>query len=1140
MKHTAVTLDDKYHAEVERVYLSGTQALVRLPLLQRALDQQAGRNTAGFVSGYRGSPLGGLDIQLWQAREHLEPNHIRFVPGVNEDLAATAVWGTQQVALLAGAKYDGVFALWYGKGPGVDRSGDVFRHANLAGTSPSGGVLLVAGDDHACKSSTVPHQSEPAFAAAHIPVLVPSDLRDILELGLHGWAMSRWSGRYVGFKTVADVVESSSSVAFRLAALRLRLPDGPPPAVHIRVADPPLEMEARLHALGLPAAQDYARANGLDRIALDAPDPALGIITFGKSYHDTLQALADLGGAPVRLLKLALVWPVDPATVRRFAAGLQEIIVVEEKSGFVEQQVRDILYDMPDRPRVFGKRDATGAPLLHAGGELSADTIARALAARLPQTEALRARRQGLEARLERVAHGEVVAARKPYFCSGCPHNTSTKVIDGSRAMAGIGCHFMARWMDRSTEFYSHMGGEGAAWIGQAPFTEEKHVFANLGDGTYYHSGLMAIRAAVASGVNITYKLLFNDAVAMTGGQKVDGPLSVPQITRQLAAEGVARIAVVTDEPEKHAGVADFAPGVTVHHRHELQDVERAFRDTPGCTAIVYDQTCATEKRRRRKRGTYPDPQRRAFINADVCEGCGDCSRASNCLSVVPLETAFGTRRQIDQSSCNKDFSCVEGFCPSFVTVHGGTLRRRTRVTPDDASLPEPTIPSLDAPWSLLVTGIGGTGVVTIGALLGMAAHTEGRHANVLDIAGLAQKGGSVWSHVRVAAQADDLHGLHVGLGQADLVLGGDLVVTAGPDVLGTLRRDISHVVLNTHETATADFVLDGDFRLPAARLRRSVVEAAGPANVDLLDATTIAASLLGDAIAANVFLLGFAWQKGLIPLQRASLLDAIELNGAAVELNTAAFAWGRLAAADLKRVLAASGLAERPVLPRTLDEIVAHSAAHLTAYQSRRYARRYRALVERVQEVEGRIFSGSTALATAVARGYAKLLAYKDEYEVARLYRSAAFRKSLDAQFENVQRIEVHLAPPLLARRDKRTGRLSKRAYGPWMLTAFRFLAPLKVLRGTALDPFGHSEERRAERRLIAEYEAVVAEILERLSARTLPIAVELASLPERIRGYGHVKDKAMREAAAARERLLERLREAVPAPPAMPLAAE
>jgi indolepyruvate ferredoxin oxidoreductase len=1137
MKHSAVTLDDKYQVEVARVFLTGTQALVRLPLLQRALDVAAGRNTAGFISGYRGSPLGTVDIQAWQAKAQLEASHIQFRPGVNEDLAATAIWGTQQVPLLPAAKYEGVFALWYGKGPGVDRSGDVFKHANFAGTSPSGGVLLVAGDDHACKSSTVPHQSEPAFSAALIPVLVPADVQEILELGLHGWAMSRWSGRYVGFKTVADVVDTSASVAFALENFRSVLPAGATPDVHIRANDPPMEQEARVFALGLPAAQDYVRANGLDRIVLNPQSPALGIITYGKSYHDTRQALADLGAAPVRLLKLALTWPLEPRIVRQFATGLSEIVVIEEKSAFVERQVRDILYDMPNRPRVVGRFDETGAVLLRAGGELYADEIALALARRLPQTESLRARRDYLEQQEKYLARADVAAQRKPYFCSGCPHNTSTKVIDGSRALAGIGCHFMAQWMDRSTSFYSQMGGEGAAWIGQSPFTEETHVFANIGDGTYYHSGIMAVRAAVGAGVNITYKLLFNDAVAMTGGQPVDGPMTVPQITRQLEAEGVRKIAVVTDEPEKHAGVTDFAPGVQVHHRRDMPDVEREFRDTPGVTAIVYDQTCASEKRRRRKRGTFADPPRRAFINAEVCEGCGDCSQTSNCMSVVPQDTPFGTKRKIDQSSCNKDFSCIEGFCPSFVTVHGGKLRKAARIAPDDAALPEPVLPPLARPWSILITGVGGTGVITIGALLGMAAHLENKAISVLDRTGMAQKGGAVWSNIRIAATADALHGLHVGHGQADAVLACDLAVSAGHDTLATLRRGVSRIVLNTHEAATADFVLDRDFRLPSARLRRTIIDAAGSVNVDQLDASAIAAALLGDAIASNLFILGYAWQKGLVPLQRENLLRAMELNGTAVEANKAAFAWGRCAAADLPRVLAAAGLSAAPAAPRSLDDIIAQRVAHLTGYQSRRYARRYRRLVEHVQEVEGRMFSGSTALTEAVARNYAKLLAYKDEYEVARLYAAPAFRAALDAQFEDVDRLEFHLAPPLLARRDKRTGHLRKRGFGGWMLSAFRMLAPLKVLRGTPLDPFGHTDERRAERKLIADYEVTVDEILRRLAPATLATAVALANLPERIRGYGHVKDKAMREAASERARLLEKLR--APAQP-LPMAAE
>jgi indolepyruvate ferredoxin oxidoreductase len=1125
MKQSSVTLEDKYRPDVGRVFLTGTQALIRLALLQRALDVAAGRNTAGFVSGYRGSPLGSVDIQAWHAREQLEASHIRFRPAINEDLAATAIWGTQQASLLPTAKYDGVFAMWYGKGPGVDRSGDVFRHANFAGSSATGGVLLVAGDDHAAKSSTVPHQSEPAFASALIPVLVPADVQEILEFGLHGWAMSRWSGRYVGFKTVGDVVDTSASIAFRLADFRIRLPDGEAPDVHIRMDQPWLSQEARVFALGLPAAQNYVRANGLDRIALDPPSPALGIITYGKSYHDTMQALTDLGAAPVRLLKLALTWPVDPQIVRRFAEGLSEIVVVEEKSAFVERQIRDILYDMPNHPRVIGRQDDTGAVLLHAGGDLSADDVALALARRLPQTGSVVARRGYLQQQAEYLAHADLAAQRKPYFCSGCPHSTSTKVIDGSRALAGIGCHFMAQWMDRNTSFYSHMGGEGAVWIGQAPFTEETHIFANMGDGTYYHSGLLAIRAAVAAGVNITYKILFNDAVAMTGGQPVDGPLTVPRISRQLESEGVVRIAVVSDEPEKHASATDFAPGVTVHHRRDLPDVEREFRTVVGTSAIIYDQTCASEKRRRRKRGTFPDPPRRVFINAEVCEGCGDCSVASNCLSVVPLETALGTKRQIDQSSCNKDFSCVEGFCPSFVTAHGAVPRKRAPAAADESGLPEPILPALKQPWSILVTGVGGTGVVTIGALLGMAAHLEGCGISVLDSTGMAQKGGSVWSHIRLAADAGALHGLHVGQGQADLLLACDLAVAAGHDTMQTIRHGVTHVVMNTHEAATAEFVLDRDFRVPSARMRRAIVEAAGADRVQPLDATAIATALLGDAIGSNLFLLGCAWQQGLVPLRRDSLMQAIELNGTAVAANKAAFAWGRRAAVDLPGVLGAAGLGPPPARPGTLEEIVAHRTAHLTAYQSARYARRYHRLVDRVAQAEALHFSGATPLAEAVARNYAKLLAYKDEYEVARLYAAPAFRASLAAQFENVERLQIHLAPPLLAKRDS-SGKLRKQAYGAWVLKAFRLLAPLRVLRGSVLDPFGHTQERRAERALIAAYESDIGEILQRLRAETLAPSVALASLPDRIRGYGHVKDKAMREAAAERARLLERLR--------------
>ncbi len=1085
MKHSAVTLDDKYQVDSDRFYLTGTQALVRLPLLQRQLDVAAGLNTAGFVSGYRGSPLGQIDIQMWQAKKHLEEQHIHFEPGVNEELAATAIWGTQQVPLLQSAKFDGVFAYWYGKGPGVDRAGDAFRHANYAGAARNGGVLLIAGDDHACKSSTVPHQSEPALIAAAVPILVPADVRDLLELGLHGWAMSRWSGRYVGFKTVADVVDSSASVVFDLRTFLIRQPDGPHPDVNIRLPDPPLDQEARVFTLGLPAAQAYARANGLDRIVLDPPGARLGIITVGKSYHDTRQALAELGVHDgIRLLKVALVWPLDSAIVKRFAAGLEEIVVIEEKAPLLEQQVRDILYDAAERPRVLGKRDETGAAFLKPNGEFSSSEIALALGGRLAPSEQLQARLDFLREQTRALDRVEIAAVRRPYFCSGCPHNTSTKVIDGSRALGGIGCHTLAVWMDRSTDTYSQMGGEGAAWIGQSPFTEENHVFANVGDGTYFHSGYMAIRAAVTAGVNITYKLLFNDAVAMTGGQPVEGHLNVPQITRQLAAEGVKRIAVVTDEPEKHAEVKDFAPGVTVHHRRELPAIEAQLRDTAGTTVIIYDQTCASEKRRRRKRGTFADPPKRAFINAAVCEGCGDCSKTSNCLSVQPLETEFGTKRRIDQSSCNKDFSCIEGFCPSFVTVHGGTLRKRARVAADAFELPLPVVPALEQPFDILVTGIGGTGIVTIGALIGMAAHLDGVFVTVLDQMGLSQKGGSVFSHIRLAAREEQLHGLHVGRGDADLLLACDMVVAGSKDILAALRPGVSHVVLNSYEMPTADFVLDTDTRLPAVQLKRSIINAAGAENVNLLNATALATALLGDAIATNLFVLGFAFQKGFLPLTLDALLRAIELNGTAVEANKAAFTWGRSAAVDLARVAAAAGISIETPVAKTLDDLIEARAAHLTGYQNRRTARRYRKLVARVQETEGRIFSGATALTEAVARNYAKLIAYKDEYEVARLYSSKQFREALAAQFDKPERLEFYLAPPFLAKRDPRTGELQKRAYGPWMMPAFRVLAKLRFLRGTRLDAFGRTEERRTERRLIADYELLVEELLSSLSA--------------------------------------------------------
>jgi indolepyruvate ferredoxin oxidoreductase len=1160
MALAAVTLDDKYELQSGRVFLTGTQALVRLPMMQRQRDLKAGLNTASFVSGYRGSPLGGLDQAFWSARRFLAKNHIHFQPGVNEDLAATALWGSQQVGLFPGAKYDGVYGMWYGKGPGVDRCGDVFKHANFAGTAKHGGVLLLAGDDHAAKSSTVPHQSEHAFVAAMIPVLNPAGVQEFLDLGIYGWAMSRYSGCWIAFKTIADTVESSASVHVDPHRLEIVTPtdfEMPEGGLNIRWPDHWMTQEERLMRHKLYAALAFARANKLDKVVIDSPKRRFGIVTTGKSYLDVRQALDDLGideqlAADIGLTvyKVAMSWPLERDGVRHFAEGLEEILVVEEKRALIENQLKEQLYNWREdvRPRVIGKFDEHYGIQLPAYDELTPARIARVIAARIARfytSPRIQDRLGFLEAKEKALAAKGPDFKRIPYFCSGCPHNSSTVVPEGSRAMAGIGCHFMALWMDRRTATFTHMGGEGVPWIGQAPFTEEKHVFANLGDGTYFHSGYLAIRASIAAKVNITYKILYNDAVAMTGGQPVDGTLTVPQITQQVFGEGVRRIAVVSDEPEKYAAGTAFAPGTTVHHRSELESVQKELRAWPGVSVLVYDQTCAAEKRRRRKRGTFPDPAKRAFINEAVCEGCGDCSTKSNCLSVVPVETEFGRKRQIDQSSCNKDFSCVNGFCPSFVTVHGGKLRK-SRAAAESASsdpfaaLPEPRLPELGAdPYNILVTGVGGTGVVTIGALLGMASHLEGKGVSVLDMTGLAQKGGAVISHVRIARRPEDIHATRVAAGEANLVLGCDLVVAAGSEALGKMREGLTRVVLNSHETPTGDFTRNPDLAFPGAALVDFVKQAVGATAADVVEGTRIATALLGDSIATNLFMLGFAFQRGLIPVSGEAILKAIELNGVALEMNTQAFLWGRRAAVDLaavEKIAAPRSVPPAKQISRSLDEMVARRTAELTAYQDSAYAQRYRALVERVRAAEADKAKGRTGLAEAVARYYHKLLAYKDEYEVARLYTDGDFLKALHQRFEGDFKLQFHLAPPLLAPRDPVTGELQKRAYGRWVFTAFKLLAGLKGLRGTWLDPFGRTAERKRERALIAEYEAVVEELIAGLGHDNHALAVEIASVPEHIRGYGHIKDRHLAEAKAHEAELLAAFR----APPSQRTAAE
>ena len=1151
---TAITLEDvsladKYTKPSGRIYLSGVQALVRLPLLQRTRDRAAGLDTGGFISGYRGSPLGMYDSALWGAKAHLAAENIRFQPGLNEDLAATSVWGSQQVGMFPGATVQGVFGIWYGKGPGVDRSADALKHANAAGTSRHGGVLALAGDDHGCQSSTLAHQSEQIFQAAMMPILNPATVQEYLDFGIHGFALSRYSGCWIGFKAISETAESSASITVDPQRMQFVEPadfEMPPGGLHIRWPDPPLEAERRLHGPKMQAVAAFARANPIDRVVLDSPAPRLGILTTGKAYLDVRQALADLGlsedackAMGLRIYKVGLVWPLEVEGARRFADGLKDVLVVEEKHGFIEGQFVHALYNMDAarRPSVVGKRAENGAPLLPSEGELSPTLVARAILSRL---ERMGSGNPQLAQRLARLESFERVAAtpqiksqRAPFFCSGCPHNTSTQLPEGSRAMAGIGCHGMATWMpNRNTQTITHMGGEGANWIGQAAFTTETHVFQNLGDGTYTHSGLLAIRAAAASGVNITYKILYNDAVAMTGGQSAESGFTVPQIASQMVAEGARRVVIVSDEPNKYPDMSLFPAGVTTHDRKDLDAVQRQLRDTQGLTVLIYDQTCAAEKRRRRKRGLFPDPPKRAFINDAVCEGCGDCSVKSNCVSVKPLETELGRKRTIDQSSCNKDFSCVEGFCPSFVTVHGGGLRKAEKPSTSTGQgpsqgpfgdIPLPAPRALHEPYNLLMTGIGGTGVITVGALLGMAAHLEGKGCSVLDFTGLAQKNGGVMTHVRIAPKPEDIAAVRIAAGGADLLLGFDIVGAASPVALARIEQGVTRAVINTSLTPTAAFVTDGNIDFEAGLMNRILRDAVGEKGVDFVQGTKIATAIMGDSIATNLLLLGYVFQKGLLPLSFEAIDRAIELNGSAVEANRRAFAWGRLAAHDPAAIEAAVAKRVTPeAREMTLPERIRFNADFLTRYQDAAYARKYTDIVSRVQTAEASRTPGLRGLTDAAARGLFKLMAYKDEYEVARLYTDGDFRARLERQFEGDFKLQFHLAPPILAKKDPVTGHLRKRAFGPWVFSVFKLLARLRGLRGTAFDIFGYTAERRMERELIADYIAQIDDLIARLSPHNHALAVEVLRLPDAIRGFGHVKEKSVHAARARKAELL------------------
>ncbi|GAB2808581.1 indolepyruvate ferredoxin oxidoreductase family protein [Comamonas piscis] len=1162
-----VTLDDKYALAHGRAFMSGVQALVRLPMLQRQRDALEGLNTAGFISGYRGSPLGGYDQALWAAKKHLKENNIEFQPGVNEELGATAVWGTQQLDLYPQSKkFDGVFGIWYGKGPGVDRSVDVFKHANMAGTAKHGGVIALAGDDHISKSSTAAHQSDHIFKAVGSPVFFPSSVQDILDMGLHAFALSRFSGVWSGMKTIQEIVESSASVSVDPDRVNIITPDDfvmPPGGLHIRWPDAPLEQEARLMDYKWYAALAYIRANKLNYNVISTPNDRFGIIASGKAFNDTRQALIDLGldddtcrQLGIRLHKVNVVWPLEASITRDFAMGLQEILVVEEKRQMIEYQLKEELYNWRSdvRPHVLGKFDETDGD--HSGGEWSVPNpsehwllrpkadltpalIAQALAKRLKKLGVPDDIVRRMDARLQVIAareqglkdSGQESVDRLPWFCSGCPHNTSTRVPEGSRAVAGIGCHYMVNWMpDRNTSTFTQMGGEGVTWVGQAPFTTDQHIFSNLGDGTYFHSGLLAIRQSIASGVNITYKVLYNDAVAMTGGQRVgerpEGH-SVLQIMNSLLSEGVKKLVIVTDEPEKYQGV-QLGAGVTVHHRDELDRIQREFRELKGTTAIIYDQTCATEKRRRRKRGTLATPAKTVIINEAVCEGCGDCSVQSNCLSVEPVETDFGRKRKINQSTCNKDFSCVKGFCPSFVTIEGGQLKKAKKEKKGDMAklpaLPDPVLPVATQAWGIVVAGVGGTGVITIGSLLGMAAHLEGKGVVTQDAAGLAQKGGSTWSHIQIANSPSAIYTTKVDTAKADLIIGCDPIVAANKTTLSAMQQGRTFVALNTHGAPTAAFVHNPNWQFPEAGCESAILAAVGQEGVGMFDAEHIATQALGDSIYTNPLILGFAWQKGRVPLSHAALMRAMELNGVQVDNNKAAFEWGRQCAVNLPQVQAMFAaqqviqLVKKPSLP----ELLAKRVAFLTDYQDSAYAADYQAFVDKVHAAEAKLGS-STRLSQAVARYLFKLMAYKDEYEVARLHTTAEFSEKIASMFEGDYKIVHHLAPPTTAKRNDK-GELVKKAYGGWMRKAFGVMAGLKGLRGGAFDIFGRTEERRTERALIVEYRACIEELLQGLSTERLALAVEIASIPEDIRGYGHVKERHLAAARIKWQQLMTR----------------
>lgn len=1148
-------LTDKYELNEGMAYMSGLQALARIPIVQRQRDIAAGLNTAGFISGYRGSPLGGYDMEINRAKKYLDQLDVKFIPGVNEDLAATSVWGTQQIHLMPGTKseYDGVFGIWYGKAPGVDRSGDVIRHANAYGTSPHGGVLALIGDDHGCKSSTLPCQSDHVLYAYMVPQLYPASILEFVEYGLLGIAMSRYSGCWSAFKVTSETVETSGTVDLSRENREILIPTEdefimPPGGVHIRLNDTPRDVDWRLQNFKLFACHAFARKNKIDRMIFDSPKPRFGIITAGKSYGDVRQALIELGITDdvakqlgLRLYKVGMTWPLEPQGVQDFVEGLEEILIVEEKRELIEYQLKQQIFnwDAKRRPIVVGKYDEIGDRLLPLHNDQTVGQVAHVIAKRIRRfydNDKVQRALKFYSDYEEEMQNYTPPSLRKPYYCAGCPHNTSTKVPDDGFAMVGIGCHYMVQWMDRNSSLCTQMGGEGVPWIGSSPYTDRKHIFANLGDGTYFHSGTLAIRAAVAANVNITYKVLYNDAVAMTGGQLVDGELPVYRVAQQVMGEGVKKCWILTETPENYKDMEGIPSNVPVMHRDWLDKVMKEAQETEGTTVIIYDQTCAAEKRRRRKRGLYPDPAKRVIINKSVCEGCGDCSEQSNCMAVQPVETEYGRKRKINQSMCNKDFSCLKGFCPSFVTVYGGELKKTKASNSDDVfgSIPDPEIKDIDGAYNIMVSGIGGTGVLTVGSLMGMASHLEGKFSRNLDAVGLAQKGGEVLSHVRISASQEELRTGHIITGGSDLLLACDMVSAVGKNAYETLNPDRTNAVINTDNTPVADFITNNSVDFHDNQIKEKIMERTRGEGQHFVPGTHYATVLLGNEIATNIFMLGFAWQLGLIPLRYESIARAIELNGVAIDMNKRSFNFGRLAAHEPEKidqmVHEIFGEKESEKIAETLVEKVEKRYSYLVEYQNESYAQKYKSMIEKVQQKESEVVANSTTLTETVASYYHKLLAYKDEYEVARLYTNGDFIKDLEKTFTGNYKIEFNLAPPIISGEDKATGRPKKRTFGPWMLSAFKLLAKMKFLRGTPFDIFGYNHERKTERELIKEYESHIEKVLTLVNKDNIDHCVSLLSIPNEIRGYGPVKDESIKIARAKQEYILARIENPAP----------